>query len=503
MRWFELSVACKAGGGEKPRFIVLSRDISERKEAENRIARLAYVDSLTGLPNRLAFLERVDREIQRARHRNQQLAVLFMDLDGFKTVNDTLGHAAGDRILQWAADRLRDGLRPSDLVSRTGRGDDMPDLARLGGDEFTALLLDLEQPEDALVVARRLGAMMRRPFSFDGRDLTLTASIGIAMFPQDGDDAATLLKHADTAMYHAKDLGRDGAHLYSASLTVLAVKRLELDADLRAALERNEFHLVYQPQIDPLSGRAHGVEALIRWSHPVRGLVSPLDFIPLAEETGLIEQIGRWVLHTACTDAAAWNRAGHDVRVAVNLSPLQIRNPGLLPCVLDILERTGLRADRLELEVTESSFLEDSARTIETLQALCAAGLSIALDDFGTGYSSLSYLTRMPIRNLKLDRGFVSTLLDSSESSAIVRAVLAMAKSLEMVVTAEGVENIGQAHALVALGCNSLQGYLFSRPVCAIEVPRLLCRQWALEPTTDCDNRRLLPARQSARLATR
>ena len=498
--WFELSISRKAvAAGAKPHFIVLSRDITERKVAEDRIARLAYFDSLTGLPNRRSFLERVDREVRRAEKRDDKLAVLFMDLDGFKNINDTLGHAAGDLLLQWAAERLRDGLRPSDLVSRSmGLGDeggDTVELARLGGDEFTALILNIESPQDAIAVAQRLGRLMRRPFVLDGRDITLTTSVGIALYPDDGRDSATLLKHADTAMYHAKRSGRDNAQVYSASLTDEIMQRMELDSSLRTALERDEFHLVYQPQIDVASGRIRSVEALIRWTHPVRGLVSPLDFIPLAEENGLIEQIGHWVLHTACTQAAHWNRAGLPVTVAINLSPRQFCTPGLPQRVIDVLAQTGLAPARLELEVTEGALMENSAMTRTALQALHEHGVRIALDDFGTGYSSLAYLTRMPIGNIKVDKCFVSGLLEGGESEAIVRAVLAMANSLGIRVTAEGVETLEQARALKAMACDCLQGYYFSRPVPAADIPALLARDWTL---ADVQSATLAPAHAAA-----
>ena len=501
--WFELSVARKASvAGRKTRFIVLARDITERKAAERRIARLAYYDSLTGLPNRQSFHDRVEREMRRAAKTGAKLAVLFMDLDGFKQVNDTMGHSAGDLILQWAADRLAQGLRPTDALSRgaaegivasdagntnhlTDPADptdptDGQDLARLGGDEFTALILDIQRPEDALVAAHRIGDLMRRPFVLEGRAVTLTTSIGVALFPDDGQDASTLLKHADTAMYHAKNSGRDNAQLYSASLTEQAVRRMELDASLRQALTQDEFYLVYQPQFDPHSGRCDAVEALIRWKHPARGLVTPLEFIPLAEENGLIERIGQWVLRTACTDAARWARAGLDVSVAVNLSPVQFRGSALLQSVMQVLAQTGLDPVRLELEVTESAVMENSAGTIATLHALRKLGVRIALDDFGTGYSSLSYLTRMPIGNLKIDRCFISGLLDDGENAAIVRAVLAMARSLGMRVTAEGVETLAQARLLKTLACDYLQGYYFSPPVPAAEVPALLRARWDL-----------------------
>ncbi len=483
--WFELSVSRKVvAAGDKPRFIALARDITERKQADAHIARLAHFDSLTGLPNRRSFLERVDREIQRAERNGGALAVLFMDLDGFKNINDSMGHAAGDLLLRWAAERLQVGLRPTDLLSRPlDQADDADNafaLARLGGDEFTALVLDMQRPEHAMAVAQRIGQMMRRPFTLEGREVTLTTSVGIALFPEDGRDGATLLKHADTAMYHAKRSGRDNAQLYSASLTQTILRRMELDSSLRLALERDEFHLVYQPQVDTETGHVRSVEALIRWNHPVRGLVSPLVFIPLAEENGLIERIGLWVLRTACIDAARWHAQGLDLTVAVNLSPLQFNAPGLPELVIDVLAQTGLPPARLELEVTEGALMENTNATCAALQALHAHGLRIALDDFGTGYSSLAYLTRMPISNIKVDRCFVSGLLGGGESEAIVRAVLAMAHSLGMRVTAEGVETIEQARALKAMRCDCLQGFYFSRPVVAVAIASLASQRWTL-----------------------
>jgi diguanylate cyclase (GGDEF)-like protein/PAS domain S-box-containing protein len=502
-RWFELSVSRKAVAvGETPRFIALSRDITERKVAEASIARMAYFDSLTGLPNRQAFIERVDREIRRAGRHDERLAVLFMDLDGFKNVNDTLGHAAGDMILQRAAERLNDGLRPSDVLSRaTGFDEDTSQevpLARLGGDEFTALLLDIDRPEDAIAVARRICTLMRRPFVLDDRELRLSASVGVALYPDDGQDAATLLKHADTAMYHAKTSGRDNAQLYSIALTEEIEERMELDAGLRVALERDEFVLHYQPQIDAASGRVSSVEALVRWFHPKRGLVSPLQFIPVAEDNGLIVAIGAWVLRTACRDALRWQSAG--VRLAVNLSPLQFASPGLPEMVEQTLRQTGLPASALELEVTESALMANTAGTRDALQALRDSGVHIALDDFGTGYSSLSYLTRMPLNRIKIDRSFVNGLLAGGENEAIVRAVLAMARSLGMRATAEGVETLAHAVALKQMDCDCLQGYYFSRPVPAADIAALLTRHWPIEATADLGE--ALPRRSLAGLAT-
>jgi PAS domain S-box-containing protein len=487
--WFELSVSRKARQeGEQARFIVLSRNITERKDAEQKILRLAYFDALTRLPNRQSFLHRVDREIKRAHHDGTQLGVLFMDLDGFKNINDTLGHSLGDQILQRAANRLRRGVRPADLVSRPAElemrgaepGSEV-EFARLGGDEFTALILDLKGPEGALVVSRRILELMRRPYTIDGRDLLLTASIGIALYPDDGLDAATLLKHADTAMYHAKDSGRDNCQFYSSALTQVAVRRMELEGDMRLALERDEFRLVYQPLLDAATGGVRAVEALIRWERPGYGLVSPVEFIGVAERSGLILDIGQWVLRTACSDAAQWQRKGRAVNLAVNLSPLQFQDPELLAIVQGALANSGLPAHLLELELTEGAVMADTVATMVTLNAFRAHGIRIALDDFGTGYSSLSYLKRMPLSTLKIDRSFVTGLPQDSENHAIVRAILVMADSLGLGVTAEGVETVQQAQALKAMNCASLQGYYFSLPVEAGNIPDMLDRHWRLD----------------------
>ena len=354
--WFELSVSRKTESlGEQPHFIILSRDITERKKAEQSIHRLAYFDTLTGLANRQAFSGHLSREIERAELHGNKLAVLFLDLDGFKAVNDTLGHGSGDLLLQWAADRLRQSVRPGDLVARAGAPESEAAVARLGGDEFTTLISNLRHDEDALVVAHRIRDLMRRPFSLSGRDVTVTASIGIALYPDDGLSASALLMHADTAMYHAKEMGRDNCQFYSASLTERAMQRLNLATNLRLALERDEFRLVYQPQLDLESGRVRTVEALIRWEHPEQGCILPKDFIPTAEENGLIRRIGEWVLRTASTEAMGWCAAGHRVRVAVNLSPMQFKDPDLVGSITAILQETGLAPECLELELTEGT----------------------------------------------------------------------------------------------------------------------------------------------------
>ena len=472
-----------------------SMAMQDLQSAEARIAKLAYFDSLTGLPNRLKFLDSVNQAIRRAEADDSQLALLFIDLDHFKAINDTLGHAAGDQLLTQAAERLRLGLRPSDILTRPAELDPLEaspfDLARLGGDEFTALLNDVKDPDAALAVARRIGTLMRQPFVIDGRDVTVSASLGISMYPQDGRSAADLLKHADTAMYHAKRSGRDRLQAYNASLTEEALKQMELESSLHGALERQEFHLVYQPQLDVESGRIKTVEALLRWTHPVRGLVPLRDFIALAEQCGLMEAISDWVLRTACRQAVLWAAAGLPISVAVNLSPIQFRAPDLATKIIGVLAQEGLDPARLEVEVTEGALMEDTDLARQSLAALCAHGVRLALDDFGTGYSSLAHITRMPIDHIKIDRCFVNDLHERAESESVVRAVLAIAQSLGLRVTAEGIETAQQAQTMVVMGCHTLQGYHISRPVPAEQIPALCARQWPM-PCPQAPERGLL-----------
>lgn len=451
------------------------QDISNRKETEARMLRLAYFDGLTGLPNRESFQHQLRGELRRAERNGQRLAVLFMDLDGFKDINDTMGHEAGDLVLQAAADRLRGVIRSSDEVSRAAPSADLH-LARLGGDEFTAMLTHLSDPADALAVAQRIGEKMRTPFIVHDRDLRLTASIGIALYPDDGIDVATLLKHADTAMYHAKERGRDNVQYYSSDLTQRAMNRMDLEHDLRTALEQEQFHLVYQPQMNTRTGRIESVEALIRWAHPQRGPISPADFIPLAERNGLIVPIGERVMRMACEAAAAWAREGLPLRVAVNLSPVQLGDRHLLQAVQDALTHSGLPAERLELEMTETAFMADGAGALDTLRSLRTAGVRLSLDDFGTGFSSMNYLQRMPLHTIKVDRSFVNGLPQEQDSVSIVRAIVSLAKSLGLEVTAEGVETAEQARLLTEMQCEYLQGWLIARPVSAAEIPATLAR---------------------------
>jgi diguanylate cyclase (GGDEF)-like protein len=440
----------------------LVRDISERKRTEEQIRRLAYCDSLTGIPNRQAFIETLERELHRSRIGNKKFAVLFMDLDAFKRINDTLGHNVGDHLLKIVSERLRETIRPSDLVSRA---DQSHNLARLGGDEFTILIPDLERVENALAVAHRVKEAMRRPFLIEGNEIFVTASIGISLFPEDGEDCNSLLKYADTAMYHAKSCGKNNAKLYSSSLTMQIMSHVKLEVGLRKALKREELYLLYQPQIDVSSAEIVGVEALVRWRHPERGIILPTEFIPLAEETGLIMPIGEWVLRTACIQAMAWQRrAMRPLRMAVNLSAKQFKDENLTQMVISALHDTGLDPRLLELELTEGTLMDDACATMVTLDQLRAIGVYLSIDDFGTGYSSMNYLKRFDVRALKIDKSFICGLPQDSENAAITRAIIAMAHGLKMVVVAEGVETGEQMVLLKQYGCDMVQGFFLGAP---------------------------------------
>jgi diguanylate cyclase (GGDEF)-like protein len=455
----------------------LVRDISERKRTEEQIRRLAYCDSLTGIPNRQAFLENLESELRRAKDGATRFAVLFLDLDGFKRINDTLGHNVGDQLLMTVSDRLRETIRPSDLVSR---GEAHSNLARLGGDEFTILIPDLERVENALNVAQRVKEAMRRPFLIDGHEIFVTASIGISLYPEDGQDCNSLLKYADTAMYHAKNCGKNNAQLYSSSLTMQIMSHVKLEVGLRKALKNEELYLLYQPQIDVRSGDMVGVEALVRWRHPERGIISPTEFIPLAEETGLIVPIGEWVLRTACREAKSWQHlTGRPVRMAVNISAKQFKDDNLSQIVLSALHDTGLDPRMLELELTEGTLMDNAKATLATLEQLRAIGVYLSIDDFGTGYSSMNYLKRFDVRALKIDRSFICGLPQDSENAAITRAIIAMAHGLKMAVVAEGVETQEQLTMLEQYGCDMVQGFYLGHPSSHEAIAQMLKKQIA------------------------
>jgi diguanylate cyclase (GGDEF)-like protein/PAS domain S-box-containing protein len=432
-------------------------DISARKRAERQVAHMAHHDMLTGLANRVLFYEELDRAMARVQ-RGERIAVLYLDLDHFKRVNDTLGHLIGDQLLRRAADRLRGCVGETDL------------LARLGGDEFAILQSSLQHPSDAAALATRIDKAMKSPFDLDGHSAAVGVSIGVSFAPDDAIERDQLLKNADLALYGAKDNGRATCHFYDPELGERMKARQKLEADLRDALTRGEFELHYQPVVDLQKNVMVGCEALLRWHHPDRGLLSPADWVPVAEESGIIAPLGDWVLRQACGEAATWSE---DIRIAVNLSPVQFGNKNLLATIVNALAASRLPAHRLELEITEAALMQNNDLTLGTLHQLRRLGVRIALDDFGTGYSSLNYLRSFPFDKIKIDRCFITHLCDEDESVAIVQAITELARSLHMVTTAEGVETKQQLDAVRALGCNEIQGYLFSRPLSATDVSQL------------------------------
>jgi diguanylate cyclase (GGDEF)-like protein len=442
------------------------QDITDRKRAEEQLLHDAFHDALTGLPNRALFMDHVKMAIQRSRRSGNRLfAALFLDLDRFKIINDSLGHMVGDQLLVGIAHRLEMCLRPGDTV------------ARLGGDEFTILLEDLATSDDALDVARRVQEAVTQPFNIGGHEVFTTASIGIALSNTGYERAEDLLRDADTAMYRAKLLGKKRHVVFDKEMHDRAMELLQIETDLRRAISRKEFFLNYQPIVSLETGKVSSFEALVRWRHPERGLVMPSEFIPVAEETGLIVPLGLWVLNEACRQMHEWQklqRADEHVTVSVNLSSRQFSQADLIDQVSAALRDSGLRAGSLKLEITESMVMENIDTAIGMLTQLRGLGVGLSIDDFGTGYSSLSYLHRFPIDTLKIDRSFVTQMTDNTENAEIVRTIVTLARSLNMDVIAEGVETREQLGQLSDLGCDYGQGYLFSRPVGATQALELL-----------------------------
>lgn len=440
-----------------------AEDISHRKAAEAQVSFLAYHDALTGLPNRELFKDRLENALAGARRKKERLAVMFLDLDRFKNINDSLGHSCGDEVLKAVAGRLRQCARQQDTV------------ARLGGDEFLILLRDLREDGEAEDVARRVVEAMAQTFLVEGRALSTGGCIGISVFPEDGGDSETLIRNADAAMYCAKEEGSNRVRIFTGDMTSRATARLTVESALRAALEADEFFLLYQPQVEIASGRITGIEALLRWQHPVQGVVRPGDFIPIAESSGLILPIGEWVVRATCAQLAQWRDQGRRVTpVSVNVSALQFRQEGFCGLIRSALNDAGLPAQALELELTESLLLSSADMIQPVLEELRGMGVTLAIDDFGTGYSSLSYLKQFRVGTLKIDGSFIRGLGTDRDDEAITTAVVRMAKSLNMRVVAEGVETARQAEFLRALGCDAMQGYWISHPLPAEEIAALL-----------------------------
>jgi diguanylate cyclase (GGDEF)-like protein/PAS domain S-box-containing protein len=442
--------------------VLTSRDITRRKAAEGRIEYLAHHDFLTDLPNRALMRDRLDIALSQALRWHHTVAALFIDLDRFKVVNDTLGHAVADVVLQRVAERLKHCTREGDTV------------ARVGGDEFMVVLPNLASPQGAAAVAQKVLRELEEPMQINGREVFVSGSIGISVFPADTTNGDALIQNADTAMYSAKRLGRNSYQFYTADLNAEMQERLAIEQGLRLAEQRNELHLVYQPKIDLGSRKIIGVEALLRWHSAKLGPISPDRFIPIAEETGLIAPIGEWVLRTACRTIRQWRDEGIEMPVAVNLSARQFRAPNLADTINGILSEFDVPPEFLEIEITESDVMENAESAIATLGQLKAKGVNISIDDFGTGYSSLSYLKRFPLDTLKIDRSFISNVATDSDDAAIVAAIIALANSLELKVVAEGVETEAQVEFLNRCGCDFAQGYLFSSPVAPEKIPALL-----------------------------
>jgi len=451
----------------------VARDITERKRAEEVINFRLYHDLLTKLPNRALFRDRLKLAISQAKRSKSQLAVMYLDMDRFKVINDSLGHLADDQLLQTVSSHLRDCLRDSDT------------LARVGGDEFNLLLPDILGHDDASGVAEKILDKLKDPIILDGYEVIISFSIGISVFPDDGEEMDLLIKHADMAMYHIKGRGKNGYEFFSDNIQSLYQQHISLEHEIRKGLNQEQFEVYFQPQISMGDNTICGMEALIRWNHPIKGLVSPADFIPVSEESGLIIDIGRWVLNVACAELRHWVNAGHeDIILAVNISATQLRQPDFETIVIQALKQYNLPGERLELEITENVLMQDIEQAVTKLQSLAAHGVRVAVDDFGIGYSSLSYLQTLPLHTLKIDRSFINEIQTSKSKNTIVSAIIAMSEGLGLDIVAEGVETEVQLNYLKHLGCQKMQGYLFGRPATTTKTREMLGEQSKLCLTT-------------------
>lgn len=443
----------------------IARDISEKKESEKIIHFQAYHDTLTRLPNRTLLNDRLVQAISHAKRNNEKLSVMFLDLDRFKNINDTLGHMVGDKLLQSVADRLKKCLRECDT------------LARIGGDEFTILLPEIHSKSDSEFIAQKIIDTLKHPFNLDNQEIFISTSIGIANYPADGESKESLLKHADIAMYSIKNKGKDGYQFYTDDMQQELSVNLSLENDLRHALVKNQFRIHYQPQVDAISHEIVAVEALLRWDHPERGTILPSEYISFCEEIGLIQSIGDWILESVCQDLKVWIEMDFELpRVAVNMSAKQLEHPDFITKIKATIDKYGLSGEMFEFEITENVLMEDIENVISVLNELSALGIKVAIDDFGTGYSSLHYLQKLPIDTLKIDRSFVSAMEYDHGAISIIKAVIAMAKGLKLHIISEGVEDLRQMEQLKALGCYNMQGFLFSPPVCMDSVTELLAK---------------------------
>jgi len=456
----------------------LEKELVVRKRAEEQIRRLAYYDSLTGLPNRTFFRELMSKALAQAVRHKHTMAVMFLDLDNFKRINDTLGHAVGDQLLQVIPDIVLKCIRKSDIFARHRDDEILEAMTRLGGDEFIILLNVINKSDEAAIIARRILAEMSNPIFVEGNEIYCSASIGIAIYPHDGPDVDSLLKNADLAMYHAKAEGRNNFQFFAESMNLVVVEKVKMENNLRRALEKREFILHYHTKMNASANKVTGMEALIRWQHPERGMIPPSEFIPIAEESGLIIQIGEWVLQAACLQSVAWQKAGFPPKpISVNLSCRQFEDLGLLESVKKTIQDTQLDPRYLELEITESTIMKNPDMAINVLQNLMSLGIQISVDDFGTGYSSLSYLRRLPLTTLKIDRSFVRELPFNSDDVSIVKAIIALAHSLRLKVVAEGVETAEQRDFLQEFGCDEMQGFFWNKPLSSADIMTILSRE--------------------------